>query len=457
MMNNIHHFFCLMILAAFQVVGAGRDVVAFYRDGDHVVVKRCENGEIPDGRALCPHEPGTSVRRIGVSGFRRSLKKFLAVSIPWHLPPMRDQNQEYIKNWFKGRVQRVEAVRALMAKNADPGRFARIEQAFDHLENGYVSRDALSYINRQLYDGIGALVEDTVVDEKPYYYGSWERTGLLFNLLKAYHTMTPVTFRRIEAGSFTMGSPPGEPGRHDDEDQEEVVISRAFEIMTTEVTQMHWFLIEGGNPSVFKRPRDCPGEHIPDIDGIALCPNNPVENIYSFDAQAYILKSNELLALDSGCKRWLRRPEEAGAGCLRLPTEAEWEMAARAGTTTAYSFGNSSSPESMGGNVWYWRNSRAGTNPVAMKDSNPYGLYDMHGNVSEWTLDRYGEELPGGKDPFQDQIYHDFSRGRMVSHSSVYVVRGGNWASHESTLRSADRSVEAYKGENVGFRPVRAL
>ncbi|MBN2110118.1 MAG: formylglycine-generating enzyme family protein, partial [Methanosarcinaceae archaeon] len=156
-------------------------------------------------------------------------------------------------------------------------------------------------------------------------------------------------FVLIPAGNFRMGSPSGEEDRYDNEGPvHEVTIGQAYYFGTYEVTQEQWVEVMGSNPSYFK------GD------------NNPVEQVSWNDVQEFVEKLNEIEGTDK----------------YRLPSEAEWEYACRAGTTTRYSFGDSES--NLGEYAWYNDNSGGKTHPVGQKKPNPWGLYDMHGNVWEW-------------------------------------------------------------------------
>ncbi|MBS1794308.1 MAG: formylglycine-generating enzyme family protein [Acidobacteria bacterium] len=224
-------------------------------------------------------------------------------------------------------------------------------------------------------------------------------------------------FVKIPAGSFTMGSPPGEKDREDNENQHRVTIGRDFYLGKYEVTQAQWKAVMGSNPSIFK------GDNL------------PVENVSWDDAQEFIKKLNA-----------------KGEGTYRLPTEAEWEYAARAGTTTAFSFGDSLSSEqaNFDGNYPYGTASKgkylAKTTPVGSYAPNGWGLYDMHGNVWEWCADWYGDYPDGSvADP------------TGPGSGSNRVNRGGSWRSHGRGLRSAYRYgyVPSDRYYILGFRLVR--
>ncbi len=236
-------------------------------------------------------------------------------------------------------------------------------------------------------------------------------------------------FISVPAGEFRMGSPKGEGARDEDEGQVQVKLTQDFEMQATEVTQLQWFKVMGTNPSYFKSEKDCGSEH--QVFGkIELCPNYPVEGISWDNVQKFIIAFNQ---------------QKNDGYSYRLPTEAEWEYAARAGTTTAYSFGNNS--EDLRAYGWYSDNSNKKAHRVGQKKANPWGLYDIHGNVWEWVQDAYAQELPRGTNPLQ-------SSGRNR------VVRGGSWGSGAEFLRSANRHYGVFPGISdffVGVRLVRTM
>jgi formylglycine-generating enzyme required for sulfatase activity len=212
------------------------------------------------------------------------------------------------------------------------------------------------------------------------------------------------------AGKFTMGSPESEAGRSSDEDQVEVTLSKGFWMAKTEVTQAQWQAVLGGNPSKFKGA------------------NLPVENVSWDDAQEFLTKLNAIVGDSDGRK-------------MVLPTEAQWEYAARAGETGPYSGGT---VEEV---AWYADNSGSGTHEVGTKKPNAWGLHDMHGNVREWCADWYEDELEGGVDP------HGTASG------SVRVSRGGSWNYVAFNCRVALRYgyLPSRRYYGFGFRPARGL
>jgi formylglycine-generating enzyme required for sulfatase activity len=223
------------------------------------------------------------------------------------------------------------------------------------------------------------------------------------------------TFVLIPAGTFMMGSPDDEKGRDKDESpQHQVTISRPFYMQTTEVTQGQWQKVMGNNPSHFGNCGD----------------NCPVELVSWNDAQEFIRKLNDMEGTDK----------------YRLPTEAEWEYAARAGTTTRYYAGDSENDLLKTG--WYVLNSGGKTRPVGKKPPNAWGLYDMLGNVWEWCQDWLGN-YPSGSVVDPEGPSSGFQR----------VWRGGGWSGYSAGSRTANR----FKGRPeqrvfiTGFRLARTI
>ncbi len=203
-------------------------------------------------------------------------------------------------------------------------------------------------------------------------------------------------FVYIPPGTFMMGSPENEPNRDKDETLHKVTLTKGFYMQTTEVTQGQWKAIMGKNPSKFY---DC-GD------------NCPVEQVSWDDAQTFIRKLNE----------------NEGTSKYRLPTEAEWEYAARAGTTTAYSFGDDKNQ--LGQYAWYEDNSGKKSHPVGQLKPNPWGLYDIHGNVMEWCHDAYGDTYYANS-PSTDP--------KGASSGSERAMRGCSWIASASLCTSANR------------------
>ena len=226
------------------------------------------------------------------------------------------------------------------------------------------------------------------------------------------------SFVHIAPGSFVMGSPEHETGRGSDETQHEVTLTREYFMQATPVTQGQWKAVMGSNPSCFLQGgEDCP------VEGVNW---------------------NE-------CQEFIKRVNEKGEYLYRLPTEAEWEYACRAGGGASFFNGeitelfcrNDPCLDKMG---WFCGNSGRKTHPVAEKNPNAWGLFDMHGNICEWCQDWYG-----GYDvmPQINPTGAVFGPG--------HVVRGGSWFSNSQNCRSASRFYRASNSRSdfVGFRLVR--
>jgi formylglycine-generating enzyme required for sulfatase activity len=215
-----------------------------------------------------------------------------------------------------------------------------------------------------------------------------------------------MTFVTLPAGSFQMGSTTG------DEDEKPVhkVTLSSFALMTTEVTQVQWRAVMGDNPSYFK------GDDL------------PVENVSWNDVQDFLRKLNQ---------------RDPGKG-YRLPTEAEWEYACRAGSTARWCFGDNESQ--LGDYAWYIANADGRTHPVGRKRANAWGLFDMHGNVWEWCQDWYGN-YPSG----------DLTNPAGPTSGTYRVIRGGTWYSYSSSARCASRNTVTPPARYyaIGFRCAR--
>lgn len=258
-----------------------------------------------------------------------------------------------------------------------------------------------------------------------------DKLGTLYNVVFAISkpTNVPMEFVALPAGQFVMGTPAGEANRENDEIQRTITISHAFEMQATETTQAEWFLAMGYNPSHFKYQPYCP-ESFLTINGAGICPNLPVETVSWLDVQAFAQQLNHVQANFT----------------YRLPTEAEWEYAARSGKSTAYSFGESVSD--LNNYAWYTSNSLGQSQPVASKRPNGFSLYDMHGNVWEWVHDIYKDYQAGEQ---TDPVAHLASTN---SATALHVMRGGCWGGIPRVLRSGNRSHIAphMRWSFLGFR-----
>jgi len=259
------------------------------------------------------------------------------------------------------------------------------------------------------------------VDEKDQYgnpirRGTDPKTGLP---LEIRHKPTGMHFVLIPAGEFLMGSPEDEKDRNEkDGPQHRVRITKAFYLGKYEITQGEWSAQGVSYRSAFRGR------------------NNPVDQVSWSACQTFIGKLNGLL------------PQHRKGLNFALPTEAQWEYACRAGTTTRCFFDNQADAGRLGDYAWYRENSGGRTHPVGGKRRNPWGLYDIYGNLHEWCSDREGWYLDADQvdteGPGPD--YGRLIRGR--------VIRGAAWNNRTPSVRSARRNgwPEGYRDFAIGVR-----
>ena len=240
-----------------------------------------------------------------------------------------------------------------------------------------------------------ASISERGIDE----YGTYADLHISTGYGKATQRM-----RWIEPGTFLMGSPSCEAERWDNEGPQHLVtLTKGFWLADTACTQALWQAVMGNNPSYFRDNEQ-----------------NPVENVSWNDVQEFLRTIETLLPGVEAC----------------LPTEAQWEYACRAGTTTVFSFGNQITPKQANYDGGYpyadgeEGEYRGSTLPVKSLPINAWGLYDMHGNVAEWVIDAYLES------------YAKFPEGAAYVPATTeypHVARGGSWDDEPDLLRSAAR------------------
>jgi formylglycine-generating enzyme required for sulfatase activity len=259
----------------------------------------------------------------------------------------------------------------------------------------------------------------------------------------------PAKMIRIQGGTFTMGSPAGEPQRRSNETQHQVTV-RSFYMGRYPVTQKEYQEVMGVNPSEFKGD-NLPVENVSWYDAVEYC--NKLSQIEGLTPAYTIDKSRRDInnISDNDNVRWLVTRKRNAKG-YRLPTEAEWEYACRAGTTTPFNTGDNITTDNANydGNHPYNNNSkgiyRRETTAVGSFEANPWGLYDMHGNVFEWCWDWNGD-YPNEK-----------QKDPAGAASGIYrVFRGGSWDSSAAYIRSASRSYfyPPFRNNDIGFRLAR--
>jgi len=234
----------------------------------------------------------------------------------------------------------------------------------------------------------------------------------------------------IPKGEFLMGSSASDSVADDAKPQRRVRITRPFYLGRYEVTQQEYERVMGRNPSRYKGGR------------------NPVEGVSWFNAVRFCNKLSENERLPQYYKIHGEDVSSSGGSGYRLPTEAEWEYACRAGTTTRYCFGDSEA--GLWEYAWFNDNLRKTTHPVGQNKPNAWGLYDVHGNVWEWCEDWYGADY------YRDSPTDD---PPGPPEGSERVFRGGSWSSDAAALcRSAFRCSlpPTLDSIGLGFRVARA-
>tara|TARA_B110000438_G_C15792558_1_gene641387 strand:+ start:811 stop:1779 length:969 start_codon:yes stop_codon:yes gene_type:complete len=267
----------------------------------------------------------------------------------------------------------------------------------------------------------------------------------------------------LPGGTFTMGSALTEKGHFADEAPKHQVIIDSFWIAEYEVTWDIYTLFMERNIDIYQNEVSRANEVDLDVDAVTGATTPYLDMSFGMGTDGYPAICMTQLAAVKFCE-WL---SAMTGNFYRLPTEAEWEFACRAGTNSAYSFGENS--ESLSEYAWFRDNSNESYHKVGLKKPNQWGLFDMHGNVSEWTLDAYEiNTYRNRKEKKNDNPY-------MTSPKTYpRVVRGGSWMDSPGSLRSAKRRGSSKKWKQrdpqipkslwwhtdapfVGFRVVRPL
>ena len=284
------------------------------------------------------------------------------------------------------------------------------------------------------------------------------QTDLVVAANKDIGTVVPATWVKIQAGSFKMGSPTTEKCREFvgvSETQHDVTLTRSFEIMTTEVTQKQFQSLLGFNPSKFNTCPECPVEYTKWRLGAAYCNTlsraKGLSQCYACNGYTYSIDCDEAKDYKDG--------KIYDCPGYRLPTEAEWEYAYRAGTTTALyngALGSCDSTDAYADQIaWYAENSSKKTQPVGKKAPNKWGLYDMAGNVWEYCHDWFEHDLR------HEAVMNPLGKPNPVLPQRL--LKGGSALMVAQNLRAAFREGYAPKGPDhpepriIGFRCVRSL
>lgn len=341
-----------------------------------------------------------------------------------------------------------------------------LERKLKELDGKMEDRKGLFAVVEEINNRINKLVDSLIsspdLDRDRLFIFSRDGQSFFYNILAGYLRTAPVNpkpteptkptqpepivpptmpsvdveaqlkFVTIKAGSFVMGSLSSEKGRSPDEQAHGVNIRYDFELMSFEVTQQNWFDVMGDNPAKFRTDKDCAAEH-KTVNGVSLCPRHPVESV-SWDRVQEFLR---------------RMTEKSTRYRYRLPTEAEWEWAARAGTKTMYPFGDND--WNLKNVAWHEANSNLQTHQVGFLgptggSGNFPKLFDMFGNVWEWTSDWYAPH---------PEIEETNPTGPATG--TEKVIRGCSWSANANACRSAKREHEKKENSSsvIGFRMVR--
>ena len=344
----------------------------------------CEDwkDDYPEGAVTDPKGPGTGTSRVLRGGSFNFVESWACSSMRFFLPLSPDT-----RNFFFGfrlaRTADIKAGTSLIAPKPDP---AGVKPAVGNLLVAPFTETKAKEAQKEVAKSLQREVEEKADLGK----------GVNLDLVL------------IPAGKFMMGSPEKEKGRHDDETQHEVTLTKPFYMGKFEVTQEQWETVMGHNPSL--RAKEA---------------NLPVENVSWEDCQEFIKKLNAKTN-----------------GGYRLPTEADWEYSCRAGTTTAYSFGDRITKN----NANYDEKTAGSTKLVGSYKPNSFGLYDMHGNIFEWCEDG-GRVYPAGSvtDPKGPEM------------GEARVSRGGSFFGGEGAVRSSNRleGAPSYRLLILGLRLAR--
>lgn len=237
----------------------------------------------------------------------------------------------------------------------------------------------------------------------------------------------------IKGGSFKMGSPKSEKGHFGDEGPQHQVAVDDFWMGQFEITWDLYNLFVSRELDANQITKAANSEVQIDVDAVSGATTPYVEMSFGMGIDGFPAICMTQLAAVKFCE-WL---SAMTGNFYRLPTEAEWEYACRAGTTTAFSFGKET--QNLDEYAWYASNSKDKYQPVGTKKPNPWGLYDMHGNVAEWTLDQY---LPTAYGKRKNEVLNPFEEPAKVYPK---VVRGGSWMDAPKRLRSAARRPSSKK------------
>ena len=434
--------------AALTTVGPDGDVILFYKDGNEIVIKECEHHSVINNISDCKAKSWLNHPiRVAVSEFKNRLKSALRIQT---FDTLGQQQAKKLKIYREGltrkssteyddlvlvqqrdeaqsKVSKIEAfIESYGEENANAEEVLILRRHLATLDSKVKDNKKFSDTVESLNASIDQLVDDVIGSSQMNTIRySKDKTSIEYSVLRTYVRpyLAQTAFVPVKAGKHSIGDLKG---------KYPTTLTKGFEIGSTEVTQLQWVVVMGSNPSFFKKDSYCPESYM-EIKGVSLCPDFPVESVSWNDVKEYISAYNER-AKDNFT--------------YRLPTETEWEFAARAGTNTQYSFFPTikRGSELLPDYAWFSGNSENQTRAVATKKPNPLGIYDVHGNVLEWVEDVYGDIVyrplidPTGPTRVSD------SELIRLKNTKGHVMRGGGWKYYMSYENSSTRSV--FQGVN---------
>ena len=489
------------------IIGPGGEAFLIYGEGsEQVSIKECVTNrtyfEKERGDCTSKDKDGTSIDTLSQADFASHLKLALSMT---SIENYDDSTQEKIKLWHKNKLANIDqlikdrdeisVVLALIEKirladgdkSVDMEEKLSLETKLTEIELKLEAHESFDEVHREINQWVSDLLASIMsVENLTVYSSAKDEKSFEFNILKGV-VQIPLNANinhliRVEPDEFKMGSPPDEDGRQRDEHQHSVILEQAFEMHANEETQFWWVYVMGYNPSLFQRKEHCPDTHREiEIRGnkLSLCPLHPVENVSWWSGVVYANRLSERKGLElvydlsdmkfegkaeegtlkaTGGKLWINTPGGQNiynTEGFRFPTEAEWEYAARARTTTPFGLGENISINEVNYNGKYpYQSAKKGiyrgqtVSVTSLRSANQFGFSHMHGNVWEWIHDWY------------DRDYYEDSPKRNPlgpSGGSDRVIRGGGWYYGAVYLRSANRYVDGpgFRFVNVGLRLVR--
>jgi formylglycine-generating enzyme len=463
------------------------EIYVLRSQGDQIELIQCEDyTEFKDAQAAqsCPAREGTEAILIPKSRFKSDLER--ALSLPEGYTEsdktlVETSRKELPEASVLEEIAKLEKLKEkitwfIQGKGSITGKaeadLVKVEADLENLAVAVALKKDVEAARAQVNARIDKIIEQVVNADRFLEGGGLDNQPFVYHLLQSYiklarteHQETQYQAAAAERSvleeklgefvdisdhvrfpkTFWMGSPENEKSRHNDETRHEQVMTKPYEMGAKEVTQGLWCEVMGTNPSKFKEEKYCrneegkPKQYDPDCG----CLNHPVEYV----------SWNDIAGADGFFDRLNARMGLTGEDKFRLPTEAEWELAARAGTTTPFNLGENISTNKVNYHGNYPYNSaakgiyREQTVAVgSLPNANAWGLYDMHGNVWEWVQDWYGNYPQNSPSDYAGLSSGDFR-----------VIRGGSWIYSANRCRSARRNSlrpETRYG-SIGLRLVR--